>query len=256
MITALVGFAVTPGPALGPRAGARAGAVGAGLLGAAPARSTSTSKHDTDRLMARTRGRAFVTGALPHTPAWLVLIGAAAGRRRSRRRGMRLNAIGGAVRLPRRVLLRRRLHGVAQAAHLAQHRRRRPGRQFCGAGRRRGGGSGSWARCRCCWRWCCSCGRRRISGAWPSPTRPTTRPPACRCCRWWWAPQRAAHIVFGSTARAGRGVAAAGVLRRRADLPGRRRWPAAATSFARPGDWRARRAARRRWRRSSRRWCN
>ena len=32
-------------------------------------------EHDTDRLMARTRRRAFATGALPHTPAWLLLIG-------------------------------------------------------------------------------------------------------------------------------------------------------------------------------------
>ena len=29
---------------------------------------------ETDRLMARTRQRAFVTGALPHSPAWLLLI--------------------------------------------------------------------------------------------------------------------------------------------------------------------------------------
>jgi protoheme IX farnesyltransferase len=33
-------------------------------------------EHESDRLMARTRRRAFVTGALPHTPAWLALIGA------------------------------------------------------------------------------------------------------------------------------------------------------------------------------------
>jgi protoheme IX farnesyltransferase len=33
-------------------------------------------EHDEDRLMARTRRRAFVTGALPHHPAWLALMGA------------------------------------------------------------------------------------------------------------------------------------------------------------------------------------
>ncbi len=39
--------------------------------------------------------------------------------------------------------------------------------------------------CRPCWRSCCSCGRRRISGA-SRPPRATTMPrPACRCCRWW-----------------------------------------------------------------------
>src|SRR5665647_182325 len=33
-------------------------------------------EHEEDRLMARTRRRAFVTGALPHHPAWLLLIAA------------------------------------------------------------------------------------------------------------------------------------------------------------------------------------
>ena len=39
-------------------------------------------------------------------------------------------------------------------------------------------------RCRSRSPWCCSCGRRRISGASRSPSATTTRPPACRCCRW------------------------------------------------------------------------
>jgi protoheme IX farnesyltransferase len=33
-------------------------------------------EYDSDKLMARTRGRAFVTGALQHSPAWLVVIAA------------------------------------------------------------------------------------------------------------------------------------------------------------------------------------
>lgn len=73
MITALVGIAVTPGPAIGLwkvlllAAAVLLSAGGAGAF-------NQYYEHDSDRLMARTRGRAFVTGALPHTPAWLVLI--------------------------------------------------------------------------------------------------------------------------------------------------------------------------------------
>ena len=73
MITALVGMAITPGPALGLAKVlilALAVLVSAGAAGA----FNQYYEHQTDRLMARTRGRAFVTGALPHTPAWLVLI--------------------------------------------------------------------------------------------------------------------------------------------------------------------------------------
>jgi protoheme IX farnesyltransferase len=73
MLTALVGLAVTPGPLPG---------IGRVLLLALAVLVSSASagafnqyyEHDSDRLMARTRGRAFVTGALPHSPAWLVLI--------------------------------------------------------------------------------------------------------------------------------------------------------------------------------------
>ncbi len=73
MITALVGAAVTPGP--WPGAGpvlvlAFAVLVSSGAAGA----FNQYMEVETDRLMARTRGRAFVTGALPHSPAWLVLI--------------------------------------------------------------------------------------------------------------------------------------------------------------------------------------
>ena len=88
MITALVGFAVTPGPGARHRAGDRAGAVGAGF-GSGAGAFNQYVEDDIDRLMARTRGRAFVTGALPHSPAWLVLIGAAAGCRGGGRRGLR-----------------------------------------------------------------------------------------------------------------------------------------------------------------------
>ncbi|MEO8856232.1 MAG: heme o synthase [Burkholderiaceae bacterium] len=75
MITALVGLAITPGPALAPLqilvlaltvlvASASAGAF------------NQYVERRSDRLMARTRRRAFVTGALSPTPAWLLLMAA------------------------------------------------------------------------------------------------------------------------------------------------------------------------------------
>jgi protoheme IX farnesyltransferase len=75
MITALVGLAVSPGPAPGflqvitvaftvLMASASAGAF------------NQYYESDSDALMARTRRRAFVTGALVRSPAWLLLIGA------------------------------------------------------------------------------------------------------------------------------------------------------------------------------------
>ena len=73
MITALVGMAITSGPEPGLAKAlilALAVLVSAGAAGA----FNQYYEHQTDRLMARTRGRAFVTGALPHTPAWLLLI--------------------------------------------------------------------------------------------------------------------------------------------------------------------------------------
>ncbi|HJV63731.1 MAG TPA: heme o synthase [Albitalea sp.] len=74
MVTALVGLAVTPGAALG--AGqvlvlALSVLVASGSAGA----FNQYVEHESDRLMARTRRRAFVTGALPHHPGWLVLMG-------------------------------------------------------------------------------------------------------------------------------------------------------------------------------------
>jgi heme o synthase len=74
MVTALAGFAVTPGS--GP------GGVPLVVLALAVLISSASAgafnqyiEHDADRLMLRTRGRAFPSGDLPHTPAWLALIG-------------------------------------------------------------------------------------------------------------------------------------------------------------------------------------
>lgn len=73
MLTALVGLAVTSGPSPGwPKLLTLALAV---LVSSASAGAFNQYyEHDSDRLMARTRGRAFVTGALPHRPAWLILM--------------------------------------------------------------------------------------------------------------------------------------------------------------------------------------
>jgi protoheme IX farnesyltransferase len=75
MVTALVGLVVTPGASLD------AGQVLVLALSVLVASASAGAfnqyvEHDSDRLMARTRRRAFVTGALPHHPAWLLLIGA------------------------------------------------------------------------------------------------------------------------------------------------------------------------------------
>ena len=82
-------------------------------------------------------------------------------------------------------LLRLRLHAVAQAPLLAEHRDRR---------RRRGGarpgrlGGGDRTRCRgppSCSSPSSSSGPRRTSGPWPCATRRTTPRPTCPCCPSW-----------------------------------------------------------------------
>ena len=74
MVTALAGFAVTPGS--GPGGLPLAVLALAVLISSASAGAFNQYiEHDADRLMLRTRGRAFPSGDLPHTPAWLALIG-------------------------------------------------------------------------------------------------------------------------------------------------------------------------------------
>ncbi len=75
MVTALVGLAVTPGPALS-LAQVSVLALAVLLASSSAGAFNQYFEADTDRLMARTRSRAFVTGELPHTPVWLVLIAA------------------------------------------------------------------------------------------------------------------------------------------------------------------------------------
>ena len=78
MLTALVGYAFTPGPGPGP-AQVIVLALAVFVSSASAGAFNQYVEAESDRLMARTRGRAFVTGALPHTPAWLVLIAALLG---------------------------------------------------------------------------------------------------------------------------------------------------------------------------------
>ena len=73
MITALVGVAVTPGPALG---GLKVLVLAFAVLVASASAGAFNQyyERDSDRLMTRTRGRPFVTGALPYSPWWLLLV--------------------------------------------------------------------------------------------------------------------------------------------------------------------------------------
>lgn len=74
MITAMAGFVVTPDSGPG---GIRFAVLALCVLIASASAGAFNQyvEHDTDRLMARTRSRAFATGELRHTPAWLALIG-------------------------------------------------------------------------------------------------------------------------------------------------------------------------------------
>jgi protoheme IX farnesyltransferase len=75
MVTALVGLAVTPGASLS-AAHVLVLALSVLVASASAGAFNQYVEHESDALMARTRRRAFVSGALPHHPAWLVLIAA------------------------------------------------------------------------------------------------------------------------------------------------------------------------------------
>ena len=210
MITALVGLAVTPGAGARRRPGRWCSRSSVLVASASAGAFNQYVEDDTDRLMARTRGRAFVTGALPHTPAWL-----AADRRPARRRGR-----GGVVRA----------QCASPRCTSSSARSSTPWSTRSGSSAAPGSTSSSagWPAASRCWP-----ARRRsnpalgraaaAAGAGAVPVdaaallepgdrqpAPTTPPPACRCCRWWSAPQRAARIVFAQHRGAGRGFAAAG----------------------------------------------
>jgi protoheme IX farnesyltransferase len=74
MLTALVGLAVTPGAPLSWQQIA-ALAVSVLIASASAGAFNQYYERGSDHLMARTQGRAFVTGALPESGAWWVLMG-------------------------------------------------------------------------------------------------------------------------------------------------------------------------------------
>lgn len=73
MITALVGLVVTPGPTIG-LLKLVVVAMTVFVASASAGAFNQYYERHTDHLMARTRGRPFVTGSLPDSPAWLVLM--------------------------------------------------------------------------------------------------------------------------------------------------------------------------------------
>lgn len=73
MITALAGLAVTPGQSL-TTVQWLVLAISVFLSSASAGAFNQYYEYESDRLMTRTRTRAFVTGALAHTPVWLWLI--------------------------------------------------------------------------------------------------------------------------------------------------------------------------------------
>jgi heme o synthase len=74
MISALAGLAITPGPAIGVMQGLVL-ALAVLVASAAAGAFNQFYEADADRLMARTRNRAFASGALSHSPIWLAVIG-------------------------------------------------------------------------------------------------------------------------------------------------------------------------------------
>ena len=75
MITALVGMAITPGPSM---TWLQVLVLALSVLTASASAGAFNQyvEFESDRLMKRTASRAFVTGALPHHPGWLLLMAA------------------------------------------------------------------------------------------------------------------------------------------------------------------------------------
>ena len=133
-LTAMAGISVQPGTGL---SAAQVTAVFVAVLLASASAGAFNQYYeaDLDRHMRRTRARAFAAGRLARhprlasadRPAW------------SGRCGARMDGDqrrGRAVHVPRCLLLRRGLHGLAQAQDLVEHRHRRHGWQLRRARRR------------------------------------------------------------------------------------------------------------------------
>ena len=255
--SALAGMAAASGPGLCLVAG-RCGLTLA-VLGASGAAGAFNHyyERDLDRLMRRTRSRvpspaarsAKARGGRSALPSLLaVSLGACRGSRRY---------VAAALRVPRRLHLRHRLHGLAEAAQHVEHRRRRACRQFRGAGRSARPSIRRRRWCPSCWQSCCSCGRRRISGA----LRPRKGEDYARGRRSdapgrgpGAAPGRSRSCAHRSALAAD--LAGAALVRQGRALRARRRRPAAASSCGRASSCIAIRPSRTRWRISLPRCCS
>ena len=136
-LTAMAGIAVQPGVEL---SAAQVTAIFFAVLLASASAGAFNQYYevDLDHRMRRTRARPFAAGRLQKHGGWLAVIIALAAIGVALA-WMATNAVGGAVHVPRRLLLRGRLHRLAQAPDLVEHRDRRHGRQLRRArGRRRG----------------------------------------------------------------------------------------------------------------------
>ena len=182
MLCALAGIAVTPGPALEPwQVVVLALAV---LLSSASAGAFNQYvERDLDAAH-----EAHAAAPVRHRP---VPPGAGlAARHRPPARG--LGPGGGArhqldrrrARVPRRVRLWRRVHGLAQAPQLDQHRRRRPRRQLRRPRRRRGGRSGSGPDAFDPRGRAVPLDAAALLEPRHRPAQGLCRGPTCRCCRW------------------------------------------------------------------------
>ena len=222
MITALAGMAMASGPGLS-LAQVVVLALAVLVASAAAGAFNQFVEADSDRLMARTRNRAFATGALRPSARWLLVIGA-----------MLAVAVGGAAVVLNAtaaafIFLGAFFYGVVYTVWL----KRRSWTNIVV-----GGLSGSFA---------------VLAGAAAVDPTLGAQPLLLALVLFLWTPPHFWSLAIANQAD----YAAAGIpmLPVVAGTPRAPR-PAACTSCARRGHWRWRRRARRRWLRSSPRWCS
>jgi hypothetical protein len=233
MLTALVGYAFTPGPGPG-LAQVIVLALAVFVSSASAGAFNQYVEAESDRLMARTRGRAFVTGALPHSLAGADrrAVACRSAPPGGARLGGALHLLGVSARRPRSGS--RRTGSSSSAARAASRCRRRRGRRP---------GTG------------CAPLLLALSSVFPPHFWSPDRQPGrlrCAACQMLVSSDRARSGSPGYVRR--RGVVTAAFTRRPVYLAG-----AAAvvpSSCASRGCLRARPAARRQWARSSLRCCS
>ena len=180
VFTALVGLVVAPGhmhPVIGVhRAALHRGRRGRGRRAQHVVRRRHRRDDDAHRASVRSRRAASQPGealAFGLMLAVFSVVDARPARELARGRAARLHDL----------LLRRRLHDVAEALDAAEHRHRRRRRRIPADDRLGREDRSASSSSRCCSSSSSSSGRRRISGRWRSRARRNTPAPACRCCR-------------------------------------------------------------------------